>query len=64
MGYTVAAPWGEKKMQFKEVVVSQTGIKWCDARKTSSFMRVLSSSLVDEMEPLHILFCLQWKGKR
>lgn len=66
MGYTVRSTMGEKKkkkIKFKEVVVSQTGIKWWDIHKTSSFIRVLSLSLVDEMEPPRILFCLQWKGK-
>lgn len=62
-GCTVPAPWGEK-IKFKDTVVSQTGIKWWNIHKTSSFIRVLSLSLVDEMEPPHILFCLQWKGKR
>lgn len=66
MGYTVRSTMGKKKnkkIKFKEVVVSQTGIKWWDIHKTSSFIRVLSLSLVDEMEPPRILFCLQWKGK-
>lgn len=62
MSYTSCTIGGEIK--YKEVVVSQTGIKWWKIHRTSSFLHVLSQSLVDEMEPPHILFCLQWEGKR
>lgn len=66
-GYTVAAPQGEgkkKKRKFKEVVVLLTGIKCWDIHKTSSFIRVLSPSLADEMKPPRVLFCPRWGGKR
>lgn len=54
----------KKKIKFKEVVFSQTGIKWWSIHKTSSFILVLSLCLVYEMELPHILFCLQREGKR
>lgn len=51
MGYTVAAPWGEKKNQVQRRCRLTN---WNKAPKR--FLRVLSPSLVDEMEPPHILF--------